>query len=118
MYKNKLFYWKTYWIKIILAGILIIGLVYIANIAKKVYELLSGISLKDLLIEISKEAVSKIIESKMSELFDKIHGFFIEIIDEQIQKMNDYNVDMAFLFQLLLDLTSNREFEKQGELIN
>ena len=108
----------------LLAGILIIFLVYVAKIAAKISEIISSFGI-DLIREIIKTKLKDYIEKlifekcQQTQIFcDKIYGFITKIIIDQIGILRTYNNDLALVFGLLLTIATSGDFSKCDQVIN
>ena len=93
----------------ILAGILIIGLVYIASIAATITEWILAFPEKITKEVIKKTAVevSKILlQSTVESLCDSIIEFLFKVLDEQIKEVQHYKPKIASILQIVAKLAS------------
>ena len=109
----------------LLAGILIIGLVYLAKLTASIVQLISRFDIQ-LFGKIIKKTVEVVVEQISSQfIHDKIEAFcsklceyLSSIIVNQISIIQEFNKDLAFIFNLLLKIAAGNDFNKSTEMIN
>lgn len=105
----------------VLAGILIIGLVFIASFAKSISEWIMAFPekiTKEVIKVTVKEIASVILKSQIEKLCEHICDFLIDKLDDEIKKMGKFDQDRACIFNLLMKLVVVKDFEKSGDKIN
>lgn len=109
----------------ILAGILIIGLVYIASLANSIFQWISTFEVK-ITGKLIKKTVKIVLEKLASQALDdqidkfcnKIFDFLIDILKNQIEKLKNFLPDMANLFNILLKIAGAKDFENAADKAN
>ena len=109
----------------VMAGILIIGLVYIAKVAKTISEWITTCGAK-LSVDLLKSTVKFVLEQLATRMLDEqiekfcfsIDMFLVKILKKQIQKLGAYQPEMAVLFELLLTIAIENNFEESVDSIN
>ena len=102
----------------ILAGILIIGLVYIVSLSSSIAEWISSFPTKITRTIVKKtltEVASVILSSQIELICDKVCSFLMKILSEQVLKMSKYDSKIAGLFQILMQIASQKSFSNVGD---
>ena len=105
----------------VLAGILIIGLVYISNVAESIFEWITnfaGKGIKEIIKITLKEIVTRISNSQNEKLCDSLCCFLQQMIVKQIEKMKIYDDKLSNLITHLLQLAVPKDFSRSAEMIN
>lgn len=105
----------------LLAGILIIGLVYLASVSKSIAEWILAFPekiaktlIKKTLIEVS----SIILASQIERLCNVVCDFLIKILDKQIKKLHNFNPEMSEIFKVLMKIINPKDFSFSGDKIH
>ena len=109
----------------LLAGILIIGLVYIAKISATIAQFISCFN-PDLALKLVKKTVKIIfdkivkeaIQNQIDSFCNRIYNFLSNVVLKQIEFIKTRNKDLAFVFNLLLKIAINKDFSKSGDALN
>lgn len=104
----------------ILAGILIIGLVYIASISKSISEWILAFPVKitrKLAEKTLKTLASLVVDSQIEKLCSVICSFLGKQVFKQIETMKSYDENLAKLLNLLLSFTSPKDFSKSADVV-
>lgn len=107
-----------------MAGILIIGLVYIESISKSIAEWITTFGVK-FGLDLIKKTVKTVIQKLISQMFQneiesfcqKICQFLTSILLKQINNLNKFQPDMAALFKSLLKIVIVKDFTNSSEEI-
>ena len=109
----------------IIAGILIIGLVYIAKVASQIAQLISGINIDiagKVVKKVAKIVIEKIadtlLQNQIEQFVSQVCMFLINAINNQILILKSYNPDLAYIFDLLMLIADVDDFSKCDEKIN
>lgn len=109
----------------LMAGILIIGLVYIAKIAKSITEWITTCGAK-MSLDLITKTVKFVLEQLATKLFDdkvekfcaSIDSFLIKILKKQIKSLNVYQPEKASLFEMLMMIVIENGFIQSVNSIN
>ncbi|KAK8864795.1 hypothetical protein M9Y10_010320 [Tritrichomonas musculus] len=107
--------------KPILAGILIIALVYIASVCKKIIEWIAAMI--PMLAENAFKAILKTIIklgtcSLIDKAFDKINSFLINVLKKQIDYINNFDLSASSVLHYIYCLFIEHDFDKLGDEIS
>ncbi|KAK8889049.1 hypothetical protein M9Y10_033792 [Tritrichomonas musculus] len=109
----------------ILAGILIIGLVYITKLALTIGQWISGFNielagqiLKKTAKIVLEKLASQFLQDKIESFCNSICGFLINVVKNQIHFLESFDSDAAFIFDLLLRIGAAKDFSQSGDELN
>lgn len=103
----------------ILAGILIIGLVYLASISGSIAEWIMAFPTKITKALVKKavvEVCTLVLSSQIESICNGICAFLMKILQNQVDKMKT-DKKVASIFQILMKLVSPKDFNLSGEAI-
>lgn len=109
----------------VMAGILIIGIVYIAKIAKSITEWITTCGAK-MSFDLITKTVKFVLEQRATKLFDdkiekfcaSIDSFLLKILKKQIKSLNVYLPEKASLFEMLMMIVIENGFIQSVNSIN
>lgn len=104
----------------LLAGILIIGLVYLASVAETITEWIASFPQKITRTIVKKALVdvaNVVLSSQIESLCENISSFLLDVLNKQIEKMAKYDSKISGIFQILMKICSPKDFSKSGDMI-
>ena len=105
----------------VLAGILIIGLVYIASIAKSISEWIMTFPAKftkELVVKSVKTVAKLVVNKEIEKVCDAVISFLQKQVEKQIDQLKLHNSKYADIFMLLLKIAAPADFSTCGEYIS
>ncbi|KAK8892270.1 hypothetical protein M9Y10_029495 [Tritrichomonas musculus] len=104
----------------ILAGILIILLVYIASILKSIGQWISAFPVKlstELIKKTVKTVAKLVVDSQIEKFCDALSSFLYSKVKEQIANLKSNKSDLVHIFSVLLDIAAPKDFAECGDKI-